>query len=91
MATKPQYEVPLPRQPKPEACDFDLDHALRSIVALQAVIPPDAFTASILGTERAGSGVVIRPKAAFFGRFPRELAQLADVVRVGRVETATGE
>ncbi len=61
MPTKPQYEVPLPRQPKPEACDFDLDHALRSIVALQAVIPGDAFTASILGTERAGSGVVIRP------------------------------
>jgi len=61
MTTKPPYEVPLPRQPKPEACDFDLDHALRSIVALQAVIPEDAFTASILGTERAGSGVVIRP------------------------------
>ena len=60
MTIKPQYEVPLPRQPKPEACDFDLDRALRSIVALQAVIPEDAFTASILGTERAGSGVVIR-------------------------------
>jgi S1-C subfamily serine protease len=61
MSIKPQYEVPLPRQPRPEACDFDLDHALRSVVALQAVIPEDAFTASILGTERAGSGVVIRP------------------------------
>jgi S1-C subfamily serine protease len=61
MSTKPQYEVPLPRQPKPEACDFDLDRALRSVVALQAVIPEDAFTAAILGTERAGSGVVIRP------------------------------
>ena len=60
MTIKPQYEVPLPRQPKPEACDFDLDRTLRSIVALQAVIPEDAFTASILGTERAGSGVVIR-------------------------------
>jgi S1-C subfamily serine protease len=61
MVTKPHYEVPLTRQPKPEECDFDLDQALRSIVTLQAVIPEDAFTASILGTERAGSGVVIRP------------------------------
>jgi S1-C subfamily serine protease len=62
MVTKPQYEVPLTRQPKPEECDFDLDKALRSIVTLQAVIPEDAFTAPILGTERAGSGVVIRPE-----------------------------
>jgi S1-C subfamily serine protease len=59
MPEKPQYEVPLPRQPRPEAFEFDLDRALRSIVALQASIPEDAFTASILGTERAGSGVVI--------------------------------
>ena len=60
MVTKPQYEVPLPRQPKPEECEFDLDHVLRSVVTVQATIPDDAFTASILGTERAGSGVVIR-------------------------------
>ena len=59
MPDKPSYEVPLPRQPKPGEFDFDLDRTLRSIVALQAVIPEDAFTASILGTERAGSGVVI--------------------------------
>jgi S1-C subfamily serine protease len=59
MPDKPTYDVPLPRQPRPEEFDFDLDRALRSIVALQAIIPEDAFTASILGTERAGSGVVI--------------------------------
>lgn len=34
--------------------------SLQSIVALEATVPPDAFTASVLGTERAGSGVVIR-------------------------------
>ena len=45
---------------KPEEFSFDLDGALESVVALRAVIPPDAFTASILGAERAGSGVVIR-------------------------------
>jgi len=39
---------------------LDLDHVLKSIVALHAVIPDDAFTAGVLGTRRAGSGVVIR-------------------------------
>jgi S1-C subfamily serine protease len=33
---------------------------LRSIVAVRATIPDDAFTASTLGTLREGSGVVIR-------------------------------
>jgi S1-C subfamily serine protease len=39
---------------------LDLDHALQSIVAVYSTIPEDGFTATILGTERAGSGVVIR-------------------------------
>jgi S1-C subfamily serine protease len=60
MAEKPDWEIPLLRQPKPEEFDFDLDRALQSVVALQSIIPEDAFTAGILGTERAGSGVVIR-------------------------------
>jgi S1-C subfamily serine protease len=33
--------------------------ALRSIVTVRALVPEDAFTASTLGTEREGSGVVI--------------------------------
>jgi S1-C subfamily serine protease len=40
--------------------EMDLDTALKSMVTVQAAVPEDAFTASILGTERAGSGVVIR-------------------------------
>ena len=60
MAKTPDWEIPLLAQPKPEEFDFDLDRALQSVVALQANIPEDAFTASTLGTERAGSGVVIR-------------------------------
>jgi S1-C subfamily serine protease len=36
------------------------DHTLRSIVAVRASIPEDAFTAGALGTLREGSGVVIR-------------------------------
>ena len=39
---------------------MDIEHALHSIVALHSTIPEDGFTAGTLGTERAGSGVVIR-------------------------------
>jgi S1-C subfamily serine protease len=60
MAEKFRWETPLRDQPKSEEFSFDLDGALESVVALRAVIPPDAFTASILGVERAGSGIVIR-------------------------------
>jgi S1-C subfamily serine protease len=60
MAKKPDWEIPLLAQPKPEDFAFDLDRALQSVVGLQANIPGDAFTAGTLGTERAGSGVVIR-------------------------------
>jgi S1-C subfamily serine protease len=34
--------------------------ALESVVGLRAEVPDDAFTASILGTDRTGNGVVIR-------------------------------
>ena len=47
-------------RPKPEDWRFDLDHALDAVVLVRAEIPEDAFTAPILGTERAGNGVVIR-------------------------------
>jgi S1-C subfamily serine protease len=37
-------------------------HALsRSIVKLRALVPDNAFTAGILGSERVGSGIVINP------------------------------
>jgi S1-C subfamily serine protease len=36
-----------------------IDSLLRSVVAVRATIPDDAFTASGLGTRREGSGVVI--------------------------------
>jgi S1-C subfamily serine protease len=60
MAKKPDWVIPILGQPKPEDFTFDLDRALLSVVGLQANIPEDASTASILGTERSGSGVVIR-------------------------------
>jgi S1-C subfamily serine protease len=47
-------------QPQPEDVRFDLEAALDAVVEVRAEIPEDAFTASILGTERTGNGVVIR-------------------------------
>lgn len=58
---KTDQSIPASLQPKAAEYKFDLDEALRSIVALRATVPEDAFTASTLGTERAGSAVHIRP------------------------------
>ncbi|MBK1657966.1 S1C family serine protease [Paracraurococcus ruber] len=56
-----EWEIPSDLQPDPSEHEFDLDQVLRSVVGVKALVPPDAFTAQTLGTERAGSGVVIRP------------------------------
>ena len=47
-------------QPKPEDYEYELDRALGAVVGIRALVPADAFTAEILGTERAGHGVLIR-------------------------------
>ncbi|HEX4111455.1 MAG TPA: S1C family serine protease [Stellaceae bacterium] len=60
MAEEIDWEIPEQAQPKPGEFAFDLDRALQSIVGIQATIPDDAFTAQTLGTQRGGSGVVIR-------------------------------
>ena len=39
---------------------MNIDPILRSIVTVRSSIPEDAFTARALGTQREGSGVVIR-------------------------------
>src|SRR5262249_40325471 len=51
---------PAELQPSPDRVSFDLEAALDAVVMLRTEIPQDAFTASILGTERIGNGVVIR-------------------------------
>ncbi|TCZ54635.1 S1C family serine protease [Roseicella aquatilis] len=56
-----EWEIPSDLQPDPSEHGFDLDQVLRSVVGVKAMVPPDAFSAQSLGTERAGSGVVIRP------------------------------
>jgi len=44
----------------PQDDSMNIEQILRSLVGLRASIPEDAFTAGALGTEREGSGVVIR-------------------------------
>lgn len=47
-------------QPNPKDYAFDLERALASVVGIHAHVPDDAFTAEVLGVERAGSGALIR-------------------------------
>src|ERR1700729_751325 len=54
------WEIPPNLQPDPDDYSFDLERALQAVVNLKTYVPADAFTAGTLGTERAGSGVVIR-------------------------------
>jgi S1-C subfamily serine protease len=54
-----EWAIPEAAQPKVAEFAFDLDRTLTAILQLRSEIPADAFTASILGTERAGNGVMI--------------------------------
>ncbi len=60
MAEDQDWTFPPDLRADPKEVGFDLDSVLASVVGLRSEIPEDAFTASILGTERAGNGVVIR-------------------------------
>jgi len=60
MSRTVDWEIPGEIQPKPGDFAFDLDRALSAVLGLRATIPEDAFSAGTLGTERAGSGVLIR-------------------------------
>ena len=60
MAEFASWAFPASLQPSPDQAGFDLASALDAVVMLRAEIPEDAFTAPILGTGRAGNGVVIR-------------------------------
>ncbi|HKE44085.1 MAG TPA: S1C family serine protease [Steroidobacteraceae bacterium] len=60
MSQVSDWAFPEQLRPQAEELPFDLAAALRSVVLLRAEIPEDAFTASILGTERVGNAVLIR-------------------------------
>ena len=59
MADSNDWAFPNNLRPRSEELAFDLDAALDSVLLVRAEIPDDAFTASILGTERVGNGIVI--------------------------------
>ena len=58
---KSDQQIPPNLHPRPADYTFDVDEVLRAIVGLRATVPEDAFTANMLGTERAGSAVQIQP------------------------------
>jgi S1-C subfamily serine protease len=59
VAESTHWAFPSELQPKSSEVAFDLAAALNAVVALRVEVPEDAFTASILGTERTGNGIVI--------------------------------
>lgn len=59
MAETMEWAFPERLQPRQEKLRFNLDVALQSVVQVHSEVPDEAFTASALGTERIGHGVVI--------------------------------
>jgi len=61
MSTSEQvdWEIPIEARPRPEDHGFDLERALSAAVFIRSQVPEDAFTAQVLGTERAGNGILI--------------------------------
>jgi S1-C subfamily serine protease len=59
MSDTQEWAAPESLQPSSDELTFDLPKALDAMVQLHATIPDDAFTAGILGTERAGYGAAI--------------------------------
>ena len=60
MSDSQEWASPESLQPSSEELQFDLARALDAMVQVRAIIPDDAFTAGILGTERGGYGAAIR-------------------------------
>jgi len=60
MAMSFDWKVPPEAAPDPHDYEFDLTRTLNSVVGLRTIVPADAFTADVLGTERTGNGVIIR-------------------------------
>ncbi|HVE48760.1 MAG TPA: S1C family serine protease [Casimicrobiaceae bacterium] len=86
-----QWEFPPDLRPKAGQLAFDLDAALASVVTVRAEIPDDAFTASLLGTERIGNGVVIRGDGVILtiGYLITEAETIWITTQDGRVVPAT--
>src|ERR1700689_2901824 len=60
MANSEEWEVPEALRPQQTRFEFDLAARYRSVVLVHTEASEDGYTAPFLGTERLGSGVVIR-------------------------------
>ena len=56
-----EWQIAPAVQPKPADYSYDLDRALAAVVSVKTMVAEDAFTAEVLGVERSGNGVLIRP------------------------------
>jgi S1-C subfamily serine protease len=83
-------EVDEDLRPDPDLFDFDLDARLSSVVALQASVDEDAYTAGALGTERIGNAVVIGAEGLVLtiGYLVTEAAEVILTARNGRAVPA---
>ena len=90
MAEQEEWAFPPEFQPDADSARFDLDRALSAVVALDAEIPGDAFTAQILGTDRTGSAAVIREDglAVTIGYLVTEASDVKLTTSDGRVVDA---
>ena len=52
-------QVSTDQQPDPGQCSFALETLLTSLVGVRSHIPDNALTASVLGTERFGHGIIV--------------------------------
>jgi S1-C subfamily serine protease len=60
MPEQQDWEIPDDARPRVDDVAFDLERTLASVVNMRALVPEDAFTAPILGTDRLGNGILIR-------------------------------
>ncbi|MGE3145283.1 MAG: S1C family serine protease [Pseudorhodoplanes sp.] len=60
MPSSAEWQIAPSQRPKAKDYSFDLERALGAMVSLHAIVPADAMTAEVLGTERGGNGVFIR-------------------------------
>lgn len=60
MSSPRDWEASPQVSPKPEDYAFDFERTLTAVLGLKALVPADAFTAGILGTERGGNAAQIR-------------------------------
>src|SRR6202167_6152295 len=60
MVKSDEWELPEPLRPRQSRFNFDLTATYRAAVLVHTEASEDGYTASDLGTERLGSGIVIR-------------------------------